>query len=213
MIPALHSAALHPSSRRSSPFTVPPLTSAIYSAAHPSFRCSAPLTHSPFTPGLHSAALHPSFRRSAPFTPPPLPSALHYATLHPSPRRLSLPPFTPAPFPPALHSRPSLRRTSLPPIIPRHGQPHVVELQLVQLSVNGYPGSSLHRAAVAIREAANPPTQVEQLPATFSLLKRTPTNSFLFRYVYSTLIKLLLGQLQMQQPLPSVTSSSNGTPE
>jgi hypothetical protein len=78
------------------------------------------------------------------------------------PSSLSRPsPFTPRPSPP-------LRHSSLPPVVPPHGQPPLVELQLVQLRENSYPASSPRRAAVAIREVANPST--ERRTATYDHL-------------------------------------------
>jgi hypothetical protein len=89
------------------------------------------------------AALHSSLSRPSPFTPPPL--THHSAAL-----------------------RPPLRHSSLPPVVPPHGQPPLVELQLVQLRENSYPVSSPRRAAVAIREVANPST--ERRTATYDHL-------------------------------------------
>jgi hypothetical protein len=89
------------------------------------------------------AALHSSLSRPSPFTPPPL--THHSAAL-----------------------RPPLRHSSLPPFVPPHGQPPLVELQLVQLRENSYPVSSPRRAAVAIREVANPST--ERRTATYDHL-------------------------------------------
>jgi hypothetical protein len=89
------------------------------------------------------AALHSSLSRPSPFAPPPLPH--HSAAL-----------------------RPPLRHSSLPPFVPQHGQPPLVELQLVQLGEISYPVSSRRQAAVAIREVANPST--ERRTATYDHL-------------------------------------------
>jgi hypothetical protein len=79
------------------------------------------------------AALPSSLSRLSSFTPPPL--THHSAAL-----------------------RPPLRHFSLSPGVPPHGEPLLVELQLVQLRENSYPVSS-PRAAVAICEVANPSTE------------------------------------------------------
>jgi hypothetical protein len=96
------------------------------------------------------AALPSSLSRLSPFTPPPL--THHSAAL-----------------------RPPLRHSSLPPVVPPHGQPPLVELQLVQPRENSYPISSPRRAAVAIRDVANPRT--EPRTATYDHLLIEP-NSF-----------------------------------
>jgi hypothetical protein len=82
----------------------------------------------PFT--HRSAAPQLSLRRAC-ITPPPLTN--HSVTLDPS-----------------------LQHSSLPPFIPPHGQPPLIEPQLVQLSKNSNPGPFPRRATVAIRQVANP---------------------------------------------------------
>jgi hypothetical protein len=83
------------------------------------------------------------------------------------PQRISAALMRPPPF--LLRSaglHPPLRHPSVPPIVPPHGQPSLVELQLVQPREN--PVSSPRRAAVAIREVANPST--ERRTATYDHL-------------------------------------------
>jgi hypothetical protein len=107
------------------------------------------------------AALPSSLSRPSPFTPPPL---TDHSAAH----------------------RPPLRHSPLLPVVPRHGQPPLVELQLVQLRENSYAVSTPRRAparpttreqlprilprraAVAILEVANPST--ERRTATYDHL-------------------------------------------
>jgi hypothetical protein len=102
------------------------------------------------------AALHSSLSRPSPFTSPPL---THHSA---------------APHPP-------LRHSSLPPFVSPHGQPPLVELQLVRLGENSYPGSSPRRAAVAIREVANPSTECRTATRDHLLVEqssyRSPSHS------------------------------------
>jgi hypothetical protein len=114
---ALHSATLHPSFRRPSPFT-PALHSATLHPAtlHPAFHRSSPVTPPPVTLALHSAALHSrsSQRRPSPFNPSLLTVALHSAALHRSlrhPPSLPHPPLPPFALPPF---------TLIPPLFTRH---------------------------------------------------------------------------------------------
>jgi hypothetical protein len=84
-IVAMFQHLLHPS--------LPPLNSA---ARHPSFRRSSASTPPPITPALHCAALYPSFCRSLPFNPPPFtPPPPPYTPPHLTPPPLTPPPLAP----------------------------------------------------------------------------------------------------------------------
>jgi hypothetical protein len=125
-----------------------------------------------FTPRsktLHSPSLHSrrSRRRSAlppialpPFAPPP--NTLHRVVCH---SRLRL------------RRHPSLCRSSLPPFVGPHGQPPLVELQLVPLGEQRYPGSSPHRPAVAIHEATIPSTERRTATRSHHLVEQNSDRS------------------------------------
>jgi hypothetical protein len=173
--------------RPSRAFTLPPFLPAaitLHSALLTPYSCTLHSRLS-FRP-LPSAALHPSFHRSSPLALPPF-------TNSPSPCRSSS--FT-APLITfhcaALHS--AARTTSACRAPARATERE----QLRQI----FP----HRAAVAIREAANPSTD-----------GRTGTRDHLFVEQNSygppshsvTYVKLLLGHRPMEQPLPSATAPNN----
>jgi hypothetical protein len=82
------------------------------------------------------------------------------------------PPFT-------LHSAAlpsSPHRSSLSPGIPLHGQPSFVELWLVQLGDNSYPGSSPRGPAVGIREATDTSTKRRTVTRNLLLVERGPND-------------------------------------
>jgi hypothetical protein len=93
-------------------------------------------------------------------------------------------------------------------VVPPHGEPPLVELQLVQLGENSYPVSSPRRAAVAIREVANPSTELRT--ATVSSSNGTLT----------ALVPILLRTFDTRQAttrptthVTSIASSNSGTPK
>jgi hypothetical protein len=93
---------------------------------------------------------------------------------------LTRPPLCPLRSAALLHSaalRPPLLHSSLPPFVPPHGQPPLVELQLIQLRENSYPVSSPRRAAVAIREVANPSTERRTATYDHHLIERNSYRS------------------------------------
>jgi hypothetical protein len=74
-----------------------------------------------------------------------------------------------------LHSAPvhaSFRHSSLRRFNPPHGQLPLVELQLVQLRMNGLPRSSPRRAGVAVREGTNHSTECRTASSDLLLLEQ-----------------------------------------
>jgi hypothetical protein len=104
------------------------------------------------------AALPASLSRPSPFTPPPL-----------THRSAAL--------------RPPLCQSLLPLVVPPHGQPPLVELQLIQLRENSYPVPP-RRAAVAIREVGNPSTERRTATYDHLLIERNSYRSPSYSVTY-----------------------------
>jgi hypothetical protein len=160
---------------------------------------------------LHSAEQNPSLPRPElpAIASPQYTAPLHNATQYPSPRRLSQPPLTPPPFTPALHSAAlhsqfSLGRTDNLPSSSFSSSNRVSTATPDHLLIS----LQLPSVKQLIRQLS-----VKRQPATLSSSNRTPKDLLSVPFPTFTLVKIELGQLRLEQPLPTMTPSNSGAPK